>query len=245
MSAHFQSFRVFVKGVLFASALLLSAGSSGIAGGVRIINYGHSSLLIKGGGQSVLLNPFKAVGCASGLKEPRLSANVILASSQLADEGARVANGIFLVEPGSYRVGGVTFEGFSVPHDRLGGRRFGLATIWKWKQGGLSFAHLGGGAAPLSGVNKVLLGQPDVLIIAVGGGAKAYNGIEAARIVKELNPKSVIPVKYVRAKSIKGCDQTGIQPFLDAMEGTQTRRVGKSFFLKSKPYSSTIVNIMQ
>ena len=74
------------------------------AGGVSITSYGHSALLIKGGGQSVLVNPFKAVGCAKGLTEPRVSATVILASSELLDEGARIANGTFLVKPDRSRV---------------------------------------------------------------------------------------------------------------------------------------------
>ena len=45
---------------------VLFFASSSLAGGVSIRSFGHSSLLIKGDGKSVLLNPFKAVGCASG-----------------------------------------------------------------------------------------------------------------------------------------------------------------------------------
>lgn len=33
----------------------------------------------------------------------------------------------------------------------------------------------------------MLLGRPDVLIIGVGGGAKVYDGTEAAAVVKELS----------------------------------------------------------
>ena len=216
-----------------------------MAGGVRITNHGHSALFIKGGGQSVLLNPFKAVGCAEGLKEPRLRANVILASSELADEGARIAKGTFLVKPGSYRIEGLNLEGFTAPHDRFGGRRYGLATLWQWTQGGLSFAHLGGGAAPLTGEDKVLLGRPDILIIAVGGGAKAYNGVEAAKVVKDLKPKQVIPVQYIRGTSPSNCDQTGVQPFLDAMKGTEVRKVGKTLYLPSKLSEQTVINVMR
>ena len=47
--------------------------------------------------------------------------------------------------------------------------------------------------------DKVLLGRPDVLILGVGGGAKVYDGAEAADVVKQLNPKVVIPVQYVRS----------------------------------------------
>lgn len=57
--------------------------------------------MINGGGASVLVNPFKAVACAAGLKEPRIKADVVLASSLLLDEGAPVAQGRFLASPGA------------------------------------------------------------------------------------------------------------------------------------------------
>ena len=215
------------------------------AAGVTITSYGHSALLINGGGRSVLVNPFKAVGCAKGLREPRVNATVTLASSELPDEGARIGGGTYLVKPGSYRVGGLNLEGFSAPHDRVGGRRFGNATIWRWQQGGLSFAHLGGSAAPLSGEDKVLLGRPDVLIIGVGGGGKVYDGKEAAEVVRQLNPRRVIPVQYVSGDAPQGCDQGGVQPFLDAMGGTEVRRVGTTLSLPGTLGDNTVIDVMR
>ncbi len=245
MSAPFHILRPFLKQLFFSFAVTVSCAVPVLGGGVSITNYGHSALLIKGGGKSVLLNPFMAVGCATGLTEPRIKVDVVLASSELADEGARIAKGTFLVEPGSYRVGGVNFEGLSLPHDRIGGRRFGLATLWKWKQGGLNFAHLGGSASPLNTEEKILLGRPDVLIIAVGGGAKVYDGIEAARIVGELNPKRIIPVQYVIGKPPKNCDQKGVESFLEAMQGIEVKEVGKTYLLPSSIPNGTQIHIMQ
>ena len=231
--------------MLLGGAIALTAIAPAIAGGVTITSYGHSALLINGGGQSVLVNPFKAVGCAQGLREPRVNTTVILASSELPDEGARIASGTFLSRPGSYRVGGLRLEGFAAPHDRIGGRRFGQATIWRWQQAGLSFAHLGGTAAQLSGDDKVLLGRPDVLIIGVGGGAKVYNGAEAAQVVKALNPRRVIPVQYVSRTAPKGCDQSGVEPFLDAMGGTEVRRVGATLSLPASLGDNTVIDVMR
>ena len=194
----------------------------------------------------MLLNPYKAVGCAAGLTEPRVNAGVILASSELADEGARgVAGGRFLVQPGSYRIGGLSLEGFASPHDRIDGRRFGQSTLWRWQQGGLSFAHLGATAGPIIGADKVLLGRPDVLIIGVGGGSKIFNGEEAAEVVRTLNPRRVIPVQYVKGDAPEGCDQEGVQPFLDAMGGTAIRRVGRTQNLPSDLDDTTVITVMQ
>ena len=230
-----------------AAGLALSVPTASLAAtGVTISSYGQRALLIQGGGQSVLLNPYKAVGCATGLNEPRVNAGVVLANSELADEGARgIAGGRFLVQPGSYRIGGLTLEGFASPHDRIGGRRFGQATLWRWQQGGLNFAHLGATAGPLSGEDKVLLGRPDVLIIGVGGGSKIYDGAEAAAVVEALNPRRVIPVQYVSGGAPENCDQEGLQPFLDAMRGTTVRDGGRSISLPAQLGDGTVIEVLR
>ena len=230
-----------------ATGLALSLQAAAHAGdGVSISSYGQRALLIQGGGQSVLLNPYKAVGCAAGLPEPRVKAGVVLASSELADEGARgIATGRFLVAPGSYKVGGLNLEGFASPHDRMEGRRFGNATIWRWQQGGLDFAHVGATAGPISGADRVLLGRPDVLIIGVGGGSKIYDGKEAAAVVKQLNPKRVIPVQYVNGDAPANCDQEGVQPFLEAMGGSTVVNPGRSINLPANLPDTTVITVMQ
>jgi L-ascorbate metabolism protein UlaG (beta-lactamase superfamily) len=179
------------------------------------------------------------------LAEPRVSATVILASSRLLDEGAPVARGKMLVEPGSFKVSGLSIEGIAGPHDRVGGRRFGQSTMWRWKQGGLDIAHLGGTAARLSPADKVILGRPDVLIIGVGGGAKVYTGAEAAEVVRELQPRRVIPVQFVSGKTPKDCDQTTVQPFLDAMAGTPVKRPGQTLSLPSKLGDGMVIEVMR
>ena len=230
-----------------ATGLALSLQAAAHAGdGVSISSYGQRALLIQGGGQTVLLNPYKAVGCAAGLPEPRVKAGVVLASSELADEGARgIATGRFLVAPGSYKVGGLNLEGFASPHDRMEGRRFGNATIWRWQQGGLDFAHVGATAGPISGADRVLLGRPDVLIIGVGGGSKIYDGQEAAAVVKQLNPKRVIPVQYVNGDAPANCDQEGVQPFLEAMGGSTVVNPGRSINLPANLPDTTVITVLR
>jgi L-ascorbate metabolism protein UlaG (beta-lactamase superfamily) len=215
------------------------------AEGVTITSYGHGAVLIQGGGARVLLNPFQAVACAAGLAEPRVSADVILASSRLRDEGAPVASGRFLVKPGSYRLAGLQIEGIAGPHDRVGGRRFGSSTLWRWRQGGLDIAHLGGTAARLSPADRVLLGRPDVLIIGVGGGAKIYTGEEAAQVVRELQPRRVVPVHYNSGTPPSGCDQGSVEPFLQAMSGTTVRRPGRTLRVVPPLGDGMVIEVMR
>jgi len=62
--------------------------------------FGHSCFLIKGGGKSVLINTFKAVGCVNNLKEPQdVNVDFILASSKLADEWYNPNDQLMFVEP--------------------------------------------------------------------------------------------------------------------------------------------------
>ena len=241
--------RPFRGGFALAMALtvlapLATQTAAQAGGGVTITSYGHSALLINGGGLSVLLNPFKAVGCAAGLPEPRVAATVVLASSLLRDEGGG-GGARLLTQPGSYRLAGLQLEGIGLAHDRVGGRRFGQSTAWRWKQGGLVIAHLGGTAGRLSEADRVLLGRPDVLIIGVGGGAKVYDGSEAAEVVRELSPRRVIPVQYTTGKAPAGCDQGPVEPFLKAMAGTPVQRPGNSLTLPGKLSDGLVIEVLR
>ena len=141
---------------------------------------------------------------------------------------------------------GLQIEGIGVPHDRVEGRRFGLSTVWRWRQGGLDFAHLGGTAGAISPADKVLLGRPDVLVIGVGGGAKVYTGADAAAVVRELNPRRVIPVQFVRGgRAPAGCDQGGLQPFLDALGSPKVQKAGVSLSLTPPLSDGLVVEVMR
>lgn len=187
---------------------------------VRVTSYGHSALLFESDEGRLLINPFQAVACAADLKEPRLTVDLILASSRLPDEGASVAHGRFFSTPGSYRLDDWRIEGFAVPHDQVGGRRFGQGVVWIWQQAGLRMAHMGGAAVPPTAAERILLSGMDVLVLAVGGGSKVMDGIQAAQVVDALKPHLVIPVQYTKATPPAGCDLATVEPFLEALPAT-------------------------
>ena len=175
--------------------------SSAIAGDLLLKSLGHGSFLIKGREKSVLINPFKAIGCASDLNEPKgINADFILASSKLADEGYNPNDQLMFVEPGVYKFEDILLNGIEVPHDRVGGRRFGMATVWSWEQNNLKIVHMGGAAGEMDINSQIILSRPDILFISIGGGFKSYNGSEASDIVKILKPSIVVPVHFMRGK---------------------------------------------
>ena len=83
------------------------------------------------------------------------------------------------------------------------------------------------------------------LFIAVGGGAKAYSGPEAAEVVRELQPRRVIPVQYQSGKPLQACDLTSAEPFLKAMAGTAVKRPGPSLSLTSPLSDAMVIELMR
>lgn len=223
-------------GCSLATALTLNALSDkssqaqNASESVTIQYLGHTCFLFTGSGLTVLVNPYQSAGCTAGYNLPSIEPDVVLVSSFLLDEGAvdRVAgNPQVFTEKGNHNAKGVNFKGFSLPHDREGGRRFGTNVAWRWTQGGVDLVHLGGAAAPLDTENKILLGGSDILFAPVGGSVKAYSPAEAKQTVKILNPKMVIPTHYsTDASSSDSCDLAPVDEFLTLVSDMEIARVG-------------------
>jgi L-ascorbate metabolism protein UlaG (beta-lactamase superfamily) len=208
-----------------SSHLQANAQSSG---SLSVQWLGHSCFVFTGGGTRILVNPFRSLGCTAKYRPPKVSADLVLISSQLLDEGAvegLPGNPKLIYEPGVYEFKGIKFQGIAIDHDRKGGKQFGINTAWGWKQGGINILHLGGAAAPISIEQKILMGRPDVAFIPVGGGAKAYNPQEAKQAIQVLNPKLIIPTQYrTQAADTASCDISPLDDFLTLMEGVNVRR---------------------
>jgi L-ascorbate metabolism protein UlaG (beta-lactamase superfamily) len=212
---------------------------------------GHTCFLFVGGGQRILVNPFRRIGCTAGYRAPKVEVDLVMISSQLLDEGAvdeLPGDPQVLFEPGDYRIGGMQVQGIRTDHDRVGGRRFGFNVAWKWMQSGLNMLHLGGAAAPITVEQKILMGRPDVLFVPVGGGVKAYTPEEAKNAIATLNPRLVIPTHYrTQAAAQDTCDIVGLDQFLTLMDGMPVRNVATDTITLSKsdlPDSGGAIKVM-
>ena len=210
-------------------------------------SFGHSQFLIKGNDKSILINPFKAVGCASQFRESlNIEKDLILASSRLADEGYNPNNDLMFFEPGTYEYDNLIFNGISVPHDRLNGRRYGNATVWTWNQSNFKIVHMGGAAGDITFEDQIIINRPDILFISIGGGIKSYSGKEALNIVEILNPKIIVPVHFLNTKkNIDDCDFSNEDKFLENMSQYKVKYIGKELKLNSKKYLDKIVYIFK
>ncbi|MBH8553147.1 MBL fold metallo-hydrolase [Nostocaceae cyanobacterium CENA357] len=219
-------------GAGLVTALVTTLGSHSEAdaqsSGLSVQWLGHTCFLFTGGGVKILVNPFRTVGCTAGYRPPKVTADLVLISSQLLDEG--VVDGLpgnpkLVYAPGVYEFKDIKFQGIAIDHDRRGGKQFGTNTAWSWKQAGINILHLGGAAAPISIEQKILMGRPDVVFVPVGGSAKAYNAQEAKQVLEVLNPKLVIPTHYrTQAADAATCDISPVDDFLTLMQGITVRR---------------------
>ncbi len=211
-------------GTAFGSVKASSAQSSSVS----IQWLGHSCFLFSDARGKILVNPFRTLGCTAKYRPPNVTADLVLISSQLLDEGAvegLPGNPRLIYEPGIYQFNQMQLQGIAINHDRQGGRRFGTNVAWRWTQGGINILHLGGAAAPITIEQKILMGRPDLLLVPVGGGPKAYTPQEAAQAIQNLNPKLVVPTQYrTQAADPGNCDIVALDEFLALMDGIPVRR---------------------
>lgn len=223
------------------------------AGSLQITSLGHMCFRFSGEGATIVVNPFDPRGCTQGYGLPSLEgADLVLASSQLLDEGFipdNVPEDMVGLGPFTYEAKGISVRGVDMPHDREGGRRFGRNIAWLWSQAGIRILHLGGAAAPIEEERKITFTvprRPDVLLVPVGGGPKAYNPSEAAAAINELQPKIVIPTQFLTSSASSSCELEAVEAFLNVMAGTPVDRVGNALSLQSGslPASGMRIKVM-
>ncbi len=250
--------RTFIR---FAQAGLISALGTSLlpqlrtqaqsSGTLTIEWLGHTCFLFSGGGVRILTNPFKPGGCTANYPAPSATADLVFISSRLLDEGS--VDGLpgkpkLLFEPGRYQTNGLNIQGIKTLHDRVNGYRFGQNVAWKWTQGGHKIVFLGGIASEIELEQKILMGQPDILLLPVGGSAKAYNPAEAKAAINTLQPKIVIPMHYrTSAADPEACDLQVLDEFLSIMSESVIKTPGQrslTFNATNIPPSGPIITVL-
>lgn len=197
---------------------------------------GHTCFLVSGGGIKVLLNPYKAAGCTAGYKESFPSADVVLLSSQLFDEGyveGLKGNPTILWQAGQYPLKNLTFNGLSIDHaniERYRGWRFPPNVAWSWTQGGVNILHLGGAGEAIDIDDFILTGgSPDVVMLPVGGTdanaskfpPKGYTPTQAIKALELFKPKVIIPTHYKTAAADESCLLNPVDDFVTLVNREQ------------------------
>ena len=158
--------------------------------------YGQSCFRLESKGTSVLVDPFSK---EIGLRAPRLNDNIFLVSHEHYDhnniDGAPPES--FVIRgPGEYEKLGVYVEGILSCHDNTQGTQRGLNTIYLIRMEDMRLCHLGDlGQGKLTDEQVEAIGDIDILFIPVGG-KYTIDGKEAAEVVKQIEPKIIVPMHY-------------------------------------------------
>lgn len=156
---------------------------------------GYSGFRIKGSQSTVVTDPFPpSLGYTLG----KQTAQVVTVSHQHAghsyvegiDGGPRVIKG-----PGEYEVANTLVIGLASFHDKEEGLQRGKNTIYVIEVDEVSVCHLGDLGHILTSQQVEDIGNVDILLVPVGG-VSTINATEAAQIVRQLEPKAVVPMHY-------------------------------------------------
>ncbi len=155
---------------------------------MKIKYLGHSCFQLFSENQSIVIDPYSD-GSVPGLAPLRVKTNAVYCSHQHADH-----NGVDCVE---FDGEDSDFERTQIAswHDDQQGALRGPNTIQIFECDRQRVAHLGDLGCALDDEQRAQLADLDVLLIPVGG-YYTISGAQAAQIVSDLKPKSVIPMHY-------------------------------------------------
>lgn len=167
---------------------------------MKIRFLGHASFLITSDqGTRVITDPYRS-GCFDGgigygpITE---EADIVTISHEHDDHNETSINGRpeFVRGPGRHKAKGISIEGTPTFHDAGSGQDRGKNTAFKILMDGMDIVHLGDLGHTLSADDVTKIAPVDVLFVPVGG----YFTIDAQsadKVIKDLQPKVVIPMHF-------------------------------------------------
>lgn len=179
---------------------------------------GHACFRLRGKNAVAVTDPYPN---SIGMKLPKLEADVVTVSHAHDNHRnlAALRDGYRLLEgPGEYEVAGVTVIGVNSFHDAVRGQEHGRNTIFMIEVDDVRVCHLGDLGHKLGDAELEALGTIDVLLAPVGGGA-ALEAVGAAEVVRQIEPRVVVPMHYAVAGLNKQME--GPERFLKEMGVTE------------------------
>jgi L-ascorbate metabolism protein UlaG (beta-lactamase superfamily) len=156
---------------------------------------GHSSFRLKGSQTTVVTDPYpQDLGYTLG----KQTANIVTVShmhpSHSYVEGVGGEPKI-IKSPGEYEISNTLIIGLATFHDREQGTLKGKNTVFVVQIDELSVCHLGDLGHTLTSQQVEDIGNVDVLLVPVGG-VSTINATVAAEVVRQLEPRIVIPMHF-------------------------------------------------
>jgi len=156
---------------------------------------GHSCFRLKGSHATVITDPYSP-GLGYSLGKP--TARIVTVSHE--HPGHSYIEGVggqpkVVSRPGEYEISDVLIIGIATFHDGEGGKKRGKNTVFLMEIDEIAVCHLGDLGHVLTSEQIEDIGNVDVLMLPVGG-VSTINAPMAAEVVRQLEPKIVIPMHY-------------------------------------------------
>ncbi len=202
---------------------------------------GHSCFSIKGAQATVITDPY-APDLGYSLGKP--TARIVTVSHQ--HPGHSYVQGIgdeprLVTGPGEYEISGVLITGMATFHDGEEGRKRGKNTTYLIEVDEVSVCHLGDLGHVLTTEQVEEIENVDVLLLPVGG-VSTINASMAAEVVRQLEPKVVVPMHYKTEALTRGLEP--VDKFLKEMGVKEVNPQPKLSFTKAKLPTSTQVFLL-
>ena len=156
---------------------------------------GHSCFKLRGKQATVITDPYlPSLGYSLG----KQTADVVTVSHQHPDHSFTEGiggNPKLVTGPGEYEISNMLIIGVATFHDNDRGSTRGKNTVYLIEMDEVSICHLGDLGHVLTDEQVEELGSVDVLLPPVGG-VSTINAPVATEIVRQLEPKIVIPMHY-------------------------------------------------
>ncbi len=178
---------------------------------------GQSCFRLRGKNAAVVTDPYPP---SLGLRLAKQDAEVVTVSHEHENHSytQAVRDGAFEIKgPGEYEIAGVSVIGFPTFHDSDKGAKRGRNTVYLIEIDDVRICHLGDLGHPLDDADAETVASVDVLLVPVGG-KTAINAAQAAEVVRQLEPRFVVPMHYA-TPGVK-VDLDGVERFLKEMAVT-------------------------
>ena len=156
---------------------------------------GHSCFRIRGSQSVIITDPYPPeLGYSLG----KPTARIVTVSHQHTNHSyTQGVGGDFRVVkgPGEYEISGVLIIGIPTFHDAEKGKVRGKNTVYLMEVDGVSVCHLGDLGHVLTADQVEEIDDVDVLLLPVGG-VSTINAAMAAEVIRQIEPKAVIPMHY-------------------------------------------------
>jgi L-ascorbate metabolism protein UlaG (beta-lactamase superfamily) len=155
---------------------------------------GHGCFRLRGRAAAAVTDPYPP---SIGLKLQRLDGNLVTVSHEHENHNyTQVMRDAYEIRgPGEYEVAGVSVIGVPTYHDPEKGAKHGRNTIYLIEIDDVRVCHLGDLGHPLEDSEAEAIASPDVLLVPVGG-RTTIDAAQAAAVVRQLEPRFVVPMHY-------------------------------------------------